>query len=186
MKDVMIDFETFGRGPNACICQVGAVYFDKVTGELGKEFAANIDAGTHQLSGAEFDASTIYFWLQQSEAARMSLFGDLQDAHTAMSALNAFLADATRIWSHATFDFVILTNALQRLGIKQSFKYKAGLDLRTLVYVAGINIDGFPREGTHHNGLADAKHQVKYTVAALNAVKTNKNAIALLNRLVTD
>ncbi len=185
MKDVMIDFETLGNGKDKCICQVGAVYFDKITGELGKEFKANIDARTHAALGGKLDASTVYWWLQQSDAARTSILAPGIHVTEAMTALNEFLANADRIWSHATFDFVTLTDTLRELNIKPTFKYKAGLDLRTLTWLAGISIDSFTREGVHHDGLADAKHQVKYAVAAMNAVKTSKSAINFLTKLVS-
>ncbi len=173
MKDVMIDFETFGNGPNKCICQVGAVYFDSETGELGKEILLNIDAADHVKEGGVIDADTVYWWLQQSEEARKSITDrtKMQRVHSAMSELNEFLADASRIWSHATFDFVTLMDTLKQLHIKPLSSYRAGMDLRTLVYLAGISVKDFPREGTHHDGLADSKHQVKYCVAALNKIK---------------
>lgn len=184
MKDVMIDFETFGTGPDKCLCQVGAVYFDRLTGELGTEFKESIDAASHVREGAKMDADTVYWWLRQSDAARASISQDgARDVVSVMNDLNTFLAGAERIWSHATFDFVTLMDTLRQLRIKPSFSYKAGLDLRTLVYLAGINVSSFPREGVHHDGLADAKHQVKYCVAALNAVKANKQLLHALSRL---
>lgn len=186
MNDVMIDFETLGNGENKCICQVGAVYFDRVSGELGKEFKVNIDAESHVHAGAVIDASTVYWWLGQSDPARVSILAQPRvNVVEAMSQLNVFLADATRIWSHATFDFVTLMDTLRKLGIKPTFGYRAGLDLRTLVYLAGVEVASFPREGVHHDGLEDAKHQVKYAVAAMNAVKTNKVAIKFLAKLGT-
>lgn len=185
MNDVMIDFETLGNGDNKCICQVGAVYFDRVTGETGAEFKMNIDAASHVASGAKIDASTVYWWLQQSDEARASILElPRYDVHRAMSDLNAFLANASRIWSHATFDFVTLTDTLKQLGIKPTFKYNQGLDLRTLTQLAGVTVADFSREGTHHDGLADAKHQVKYAVAAMNAIKGNKQVVNFINKLV--
>jgi hypothetical protein len=180
----MIDFETFGNGENKCICQVGAVFFDNVTGELGAEFKATIDAGSHTRRGGVIDAGTVYWWLNQSEDARKSILEEpRQDVVEAMIALNDFLAPASRIWSHATFDFVTLVETLKKLNIRSSFPYKAGMDLRTLIYLSGISTSQFPREGVHHDGLADAKHQVKYTVAALNTIKTNRQAINMLKKL---
>lgn len=183
MKDVMIDFETFGNGPNKCICQVGAVYFDRVTGELGKQFKINIDAGSHTKRGAVIDADTVYWWLAQSEAARNSLLTDRVEVSLAMSHLNEFLRGAERVWSHATFDFVTLMDTFKQLGITPSVSYKAGMDLRTLVYVAHVSTKDFPREGVHHDGLADAIHQVKYCVASLNLIKANKKVLGILNKL---
>ena len=66
MKDVMLDFETFGNGKNACICQIGVAYFDRKTGKIGKTWKVNVDARTSQASGAGFYADTGYFLPSQS------------------------------------------------------------------------------------------------------------------------
>lgn len=182
-RDVMIDFETLGTNKDKCLCQVGAVYFDNVTGELGDEFKANIDATTHEKYGGRLDARTVYWWLQQSEAARASITAPGEDIMAAMARLNQFLAPATRIWSHATFDFVTLVETLKQLDITPAFSYKTAMDIRTLVYLAGTSTKQTPREGTHHDGLEDAKHQVKYCVEALNTIRSNKKIIAFINKL---
>ncbi len=184
-KDVMIDFETLGNGKDKCVCQVGAVYFDKTTGDLGKEIKLNIDAASHVRAGGKIDAETVYWWLKQSQEARDSIASsDRLPIEQAFVQLNEFLVEAKRIWSHATFDFVTLIDTMKQLNIKPSFSYKSGLDLRTLVYLAGdVSVDNTTREGIHHDGLADAKHQVKYAVKAMNRIKTSKAAISFLERL---
>lgn len=176
MKDVMIDFETFGTSSDACIIQVGAVFFDKDTGFLGKEYKATVDAESAVQSGAIIDSSTIYWWLQQSEEARKSILNpDKRDIGEVMFELNEFLAPATRIWSHATFDFVILTTTLKRLGIKPRFRYTSGMDLRTLNFLAAPQILNLTRDGVHHDALDDCKFQVKYAVAAMNKIRGKNN-----------
>jgi hypothetical protein len=182
-KDLMLDFETLGNGKDKCLCQVGAVYFNSSTGELGESLKINIDAGSHEKVGGKLDADTVYWWLQQSDAARSSLLPDRKPILEAMTQLNEFISKATRIWSHATFDFVTLMETFKQLGIKPSVSYKAGLDIRTLVYLSGISLSDVPRTGTHHDALADCEHQVKYCVIALNTVKTNKHAIKFLEKL---
>ncbi len=186
MKDVMIDFETFGNGQNqqATICQVGACYFDKVTGEIGPTFAANIDARSCQKIGSTLDADTVYWWLQQSEAARQSLMDNQRDIKDVFNNLNHFLSGAERIWSHATFDFVLLNNTMKTLEIKPAFSYKAGLDLRTLTYLAKVSTSDFVRDGTHHNGLADAIFQVKYAVAAMTKIQGDRALISRLKNII--
>lgn len=184
MNDVMLDFETLGNGTNKCICQVGACYFDRVTGEIGATFAANIDAATHEALGGRLDSPTVYWWLAQSDVARASLLANKRPIRDVFVDLNEFLKDAKRIWSHATFDFVTLMETNKQLGLKPPYNYKSGLDIRTLVYLANVSFDKTAREGVHHNGLDDCKHQVKYCVAALNALKTSKTVISFLNNLV--
>ena len=183
-KDVMIDFETLGTGANKCVCQVGAVYFDNVTGELGAEFKANIDAASHVELGGVLYAPTVYWWLAQSDAARNSILAHpRQSVSVAMTNLNEFLRPAKRIWSHATFDFVTLMDTLHQCKISPSISYKSGMDLRTLVYLSGVTFDVTPREGVHHDGLADAKHQVKWCVKALNLIKMNRQLLKYLTNL---
>lgn len=182
MKDVMIDFETFGNGKDKCLCQVGAVYFDRVTGELGAEFKANIDARTHVAAGGKIDAETFYWWLAQSDSARASVGAPGEHVIDVLNNLNDFLGRAERIWSHSTFDFVTLMDTLKQFSIKPQFSYKSGLDLRTLVYLAGTRVSEHVRDGTHHDGLEDAKFQVKYAVTAMNTIKGNKSVVAFMKK----
>ena len=185
----MLDFETLGVGPNKCVCQVGACYFDKSTGQIGQTLKINIDAASHQKYGARLDAATVYWWLAQSDQARQSILGNasesggLTDVKVAFTQLNEFLKDAKRVWSHATFDFVTLMDTFTQLGIKPTVSYKAGLDLRTLVYLANVSTKKIQRDGVHHDALDDCFHQVKYAVWALNTIKTSRAAIKFLEGL---
>lgn len=182
MKDVMIDLETWGRGASALIIQIGAVYFDPTTGELGDKFAINIDPVSAFAGGGTMDPDTIRWWMQQSKEAQESLFKDPQDYCFAMGQFREFLKEADRVWSHATFDFVIIQQAFQNLGIPQ-LSYRQGLDIRTLMYTAKVSTSDFPREGIHHNGLDDAIHQVKYTSAALQKVRGDKTLVSKLRAI---
>lgn len=188
MKHAMIDFETFGKGLHggtSAVCQVGACYFDPSTGAIGLRFSANIDADSHIRKGqGKIDADTIYWWLQQSEEARKSLINDRQDFVKVMTDLNEFLRDAKYIWSHATFDFVLLGRCLNEAGIKPSFSYKAGMDIRTLVYLAGTQVSKNVRHGAHHNGLDDCIYQVGYVTEAIQQLKLNKKIVSQLGALV--
>ena len=169
MKDAMLDFESFGHTKHACIVQVGACYFDRVTGEIGEVFKANIDARTAVQTGATIDADTVYWWLSQSKEAIASITAQpLLPIADVMRDLNQFLAPAKCIWSHATFDFVLLTEALKRLDIKPAFHYRTARDIRTLTDFARVTIDKQARDGVHHDALDDCKFQVKYCVLALN------------------
>lgn len=172
MKNVMIDFEAFGNGKHAAVCQVGACYFDMSTGEIGDTFSANIDAESAVKSGGVIDGNTIYWWLKQSQEARESLVNPApKPVEQVFTELNLFLKHADSIWSHATYDFVLLTETLKRLGIKPSFHYRVARDIRTLICLTSTSVSKVERTGLHHNGLADAMHQVKYCVIAMNKLR---------------
>ena len=183
MNHVMLDFETFGTKRNAVIVQVGAVFFDPVTGELGASFKMNVNPASHVQAGGVMDAETVQWWMQQSDEARASILEKGEDVTVVMNALNLFLAPAKRIWSHATFDFVLLLETLRMLKINPLFSYKAGLDIRTLTFLAGSSPSKTPREGTHHDALDDCKHQVKYCVQSLNQVKASKKLMQFIDKL---
>lgn len=174
VKDVMVDLETWGNGKNACIVQIGACYFDRYTGEIAGEFKRNVDARSAVKSGAEIDADTIYWWMKQSEEARKSFLEEpLDPIHETMIAFNLFLSyGCTTLWSHATFDFVIIMETFKRLGIRPKVNYKAARDIRTLVDLSGVNTKDVTREGVHHDALDDAKFQVKYCVEAFRKLKS--------------
>lgn len=170
----MLDFETLGNGKNACVIQIGACQFDRDTGEILDKFSLNIDAESAIQSGAEMDASTVLWWLQQSKEAITAVTRDpLTHIFQGFSELNEFLSRAETVWSHATFDFVILTETLKRLNLKPKFHYKVARDIRTLVDLSGINSKALPREGTHHNALDDCIYQVKYCVQAMNKLRSS-------------
>lgn len=177
MKHVMIDFETLATSPNAAVIQIGGVYFDPENNTLGEQFKTNVN--WNSLTG-ELDPNTIKWWLGQSDAARASILDTentkVMDETRAFREFNDFLMRARSIWSHATFDFVILTNTLKRLGIKPSFSYKAGKDIRTLTHLANLPKQGGKREGVHHDALDDCKFQVQYCVECIKTLKGANNA----------
>jgi len=184
MKDVMIDFEALGNGHGKALCQIGAVYFDNVTGALGNKLKINIDAASHAKKGGVVDAQVVYWWLQQSDEARKSILEQPRVAvEVAMITLNEFLKPAKRVWSHLAYDFVTLMDTFKQLSIEPSVSYKSGMDIRTLIYLSGLSIDKTKREGVHHDGLDDAIFQVSYCVKALNIVRMNKKALSMLKSL---
>lgn len=175
MNTVMLDFETLGNGKYAAIAQIGACYFDRITGEIGKTFRTNVDAGSSTDCGGEIDAPTVYWWMEQSDEARKSLLEEPRvSLQNALSELNNFLESGTTIWSHATFDFVILTESLKRLKIDPKFSYRAARDIRTLMDLAKLDSKKFDRDGVHHDALADCLHQVKYCVEAFRIIEKRR------------
>lgn len=174
---VMLDLETMGNTSNAAIVSIGAVVFDPATGSLGADFEQVINLNSSAYYG-DLDASTVTWWLTQSEEARAIFQRDtpkstLKDSLLELNQWLADLGDAKEIqvWGNGSgFDNVILTNAYKAVRIKPNFSHWNDRDVRTIVEmgrsILGINPkETMEREGTHHSALYDAKFQAKYISA---------------------
>lgn len=162
---IMIDLETMGTGPDAAIVAIGAVGFDNMG--ILREFYAHVDLGSAIKSGASVDASTIMWWLKQSDEAREALIE--AEAHSlvgALSALNNWVpwAGVSGVWGNgATFDNVILRQSYNRTAVRCPWPFWQDKCYRTVKNAyPHIMMD---RSGTHHNALDDAKSQAKHLIA---------------------
>jgi hypothetical protein len=170
--DVMLDIESFGNGRNACMVQIGAIYFDRLTGDNGKKIKINFDAREMQRMGADLDADTVYWWLLQNPEAQRSVCDNPRsDIRAALLELDQFLKHAQMIWSHASFDFPIVQETFKRAALKPTFPFRASRDIRTLLDLAGTDYKAIKREGVHHDALGDCEHQIKYCVPAFVALQ---------------
>lgn len=167
MNDVMLDLETLSAGSEAVIVQIGACYFDRYTGDIRDKFLVNVDFVSEKIG--EFEGSTIQWWLNQAkEGNPLTFLNNPVRCYEALMQFKAFVKDAKQIWSHATFDFVIMQEALKRFKIKP-LPYRTARDIRTLVDLAGL-----PKQDTSvktHDALEDCIFQVKYCVECFNALQ---------------
>lgn len=69
-KHVMIDTETLGRTPGSVVRSVAAVEFDPQTGETGRQKVWKIDLTDSIRYGFKVEASTLKWWMMQSDEAR--------------------------------------------------------------------------------------------------------------------
>lgn len=178
---VMIDTETLSTKPNAAIASIGAVVFNMTSCTLHEEFYHRIDLDSAMRFG-EVSASTLKWWLRQSESARQELAGTsgrTPNTWTLPESLwelrNWILSVRQRakkvyIWGNgADFDQVILTHAFEATNIKLPWRFYDYEHVRGLVRLG--RMIGFdpkrdtPFEGTAHNALEDAKHQARYVMA---------------------
>ena len=167
-SNVMIDLETMGTNNNSAIIAIGAVAFDIETGELGSHFYQTIDLIDSVSNGGIIDASTVLWWMKQSEEARKEFE---RPANYEVESLIDFanyldrnsFTDDVKVWGNgASFDNVILTNAYRRCGEQLPWKYYNDRCYRTMKNLAPhIKME---REGTHHNALADAISQAKHLI----------------------
>lgn len=168
-ENVMIDIETMGLHSDAVVLSIGAVFFDEKG--LGKEFYEKVDMQSCIDLGLTIDASTLYWWMEQSESARKE-FVECQgsDIVDSMGRLTGFLKEEFRtdqypgkVWSNGTdFDLSILKTIYRKLGMEVPWKYYNQRDFRTYRKMASSDKTLDYGKGTAHNALNDAKWQAMY------------------------
>jgi len=164
---LMVDLETFGTGPRAPITAIGAVVFnhDEVwTPDKFLEQDRSFYCGVALASQPErpIQADTVIWWMKQEDKARMACI--VGNVRLEMALLNyvAFVNKhkPDNVWSFgATFDHVIIADAMQHYGIKRPVDFRRELCLRT---ITALNPQ-VPRpkdvEGVDHTALSDAIKQ---------------------------
>lgn len=166
--DVMLDLETLGTKPGSVILSIGAATFD------GKwTFHRRLTLTDQLASGMTMDPATIDWWMNQSDAARQSLFGTTaqQDRTTAVVALMEFSrwcaeVDLKTVWGHGlNFDIPLLEALYRANKISPHWGYRAGRDTRTLFDLAGKKMGDFGTPNPlAHDALCDAVYQATETV----------------------
>ena len=169
MDDLMLDLETMGSGIGSVITQIGACYFDRFSGEIGEKFSMNVDMDDCVKQGFRMEPGAVKFWLEQP--GRSFLKPPLQGIAFALLEFKNFAKDAECIWSHSTFDFSMIQDAYQKLGLKP-LTYRKTKDIRTLMELAGTHkLDDTLHPESAHDALSDAIFQVGYCVKAFNILK---------------
>ena len=167
-SELMIDLETAGTAANAPVISIGAVYFNRDTGELGEKFDGRIDV-VDALRYGKMSGDTFRWWLLQSDEARKTLTSGFHTAERVFTKFEKFcgLHGSPRPWGNgASFDITILDVAFPRILNKQPpWKFWDVRDCRTikdLANCAGYKYSG-DRAGTHHGALDDAIYQAEWT-----------------------
>lgn len=165
---IVIDLETMGNGDKAAIVSIGAYRFNPVgetvpapeeLGAAGISMYLVVDLASSVRAGLEMDASTVLWWLKQSEEARAELNKPACNLPAAMVALAAFIQQGgpkPKVWGHgATFDPVIVKNAYKALELPIPFDFRDVRDTRTLFDSVGEGEVDMP-QAKKHNALWDA------------------------------
>ena len=172
MNNTMIDLETMGTGSNAAITAIGAVKFD--SSGLGDEFYRVVSLESSIDAGMVIEASTVMWWMQQSDDARKALCKAPTTLAQALIDFTDFIGDdaaGMKVWGNgASFDNVILTNAYRAFKQQPPWKFYNDRCYRTVKNLLGESIE-LVRVGEHHNALDDAKSQADHLVRIMKAVK---------------
>lgn len=161
---VMLDLETFGTRPGACIVSLGAVRFGE--GKILDRYYARIDPMDAQARGLVIDAATVVWWMQQSAEARVEIAaGGGKLLADVLGEFTAWIGEGeTEVWGNgASFDNVLLDEAFRACGLKRPWPFWMDRCYRT---VKELHPDvKLVRKGTHHNALDDAESQALHLMA---------------------
>jgi len=175
---ISLDLETAGIRPDAPIAAIGAVRFSPdgspMDGPAHKFYlAVNLEGQTPP------DASTFYWWMQQSDEARAA-FCEGKGGATLSQALcrlrgwisggQAGEAFRGELWVRGDRDSVWLESAHKACLLPLPYEYSKVRDQRTMVKFAEERGVQMPeREGTYHNALDDAVYQAACLQAVFKA-----------------
>lgn len=171
-KWISFDLETLGLKASSVILSIGAVAFNET--ELLQEMKVNINIDDQLRWNRTIDGSTLLFWFQQSEKARIAATMGPVRITEALDRFSGFIQGVSPkapVWANGQdFDMGILGNLYDTVGVGRPWAYNAGRDMRTLVDVYGKKPE-IPFEGEQHDALADAKHQARIIQLILKELK---------------
>ena len=162
-KHLMLDLETMGNKSFAAIVAIAAVEFDLETGETGRSFHRNITLASALNLGLKIDASTLEWWLGQSDEARKCILVNAENITTVLDEFRLWLLGDYQVWGNgARFDMGILANAYELRGTTIPWNHSKERDVRTLVSFAPEVKKDTVFAGIPHNPVDDCLHQIKY------------------------
>jgi len=172
-KELMIDIETTGTTHDAVMIQLGATFFNR-DGTLGPAFCENISRQSCIDLGFIETQSTLDWWAKQNQQIFNDILENNAPVDIALGAFRTFVNhhnSKAQIWSHATFDFVIIQNYLRKLGL-EPLPYKKARDIRTLTDLSGLDLNAYDWNKKTHNALDDCIFQVEYCTDAFKKLDT--------------
>lgn len=169
--DIMIDIETLGVNPGSAILSIAAVKFNIKTGEVLKELYVVVDLKSCLEAGLKIEASTFYWWVNQSEEAKIDILKPSMNLSSALQSLSAFINKEDVVWGNsARFDLGLLNKAYEVLGIGLPWSFRNERCVRTIVALNQSIRDEEEFIGVAHNPIDDCKHQIKYLVKTINSL----------------
>lgn len=180
--DLMIDIETMGNTPGCAILSIGAVFIKD--GKLAEGFYQKVDLQSCLDVGLKMDASTVVWWMKQSDEARASITDEKGDHIIDVLGLFSRWAFAhgsgvgeVNVWGNAaTFDVVLMEEAFRKTHINIPWEFWGHRCFRTLKNLC----PSVPKPvftGIKHHALDDAKHQALHMIAILEHINCLQNAL---------
>ncbi len=168
----MLDIETMGTEPGSSIIAIGAVEFNLLTGDTGEIFYKHVSLKSCDMIGLKCDASTILFWMKQSDDARSKFFDNengmsinqaLMDFRDFVGRCSSPGTKDVQVWGNGSrFDMGLMNEAYRKCIYPTPWDFRNERDVRTLVSFAPQIMKSIPFEGVKHDAIADCFHQIKY------------------------
>ena len=165
---IMLDLETMGTRASSAIIAIGAVGFD--LDGIQSRFYGRISLESNLAAGRTVDASTILWWLDQSDDARyeftqQAICIPIEQALRDFALFVQSHGSVGGMWGNgADFDCAMLADAYnQIIKIPAPWPFYASRDLRTLRAI-GASVPRVQFTGTKHNALADAENQALHAI----------------------
>lgn len=165
----MIDIETVGTGPEACILTIAAQAFDPFArGYYQQHYYARVDIDSQP--NRNIEQGTIDWWATQPAMAKNEAFAE--DGRIpltqALQELGRLIWHSRRIWANGpTFDMNILEHAYKSYDMPLPWKYYVVRDART-VYGLVPNLNKYPAS---HHALEDCRRQIDLLHDSLEFLK---------------
>lgn len=173
-RGVMIDLETMGLRTDAAITAIGAVAFDVENKTIYDKFYTPINLASSMSCGGSVSASTILWWMQQSDEAKKEILEAHRDLKSSLIQFSAWMYKLQKdgeleVWGNgSSFDNVILKSAYDNSKLDAPWQFYMDRCYRT---VKNLNPHvPFVRLGTHHNALNDAESQAVHLMNILSVV----------------
>lgn len=178
MKNVMLDLETMGKRAGCAIVSIGACRFNPESGNVGVTFYRNVELQSCIDAGLHINADTVYWWLGQSEEARLSLMrGERLSLFQALSDFKTFFNEVpdSIVWGHgSSFDIPIMEAAYSALesdfatGHTYPWTYKNIRDVRTVLSLGKTKV---AKHAGAHNAVEDAVAQARAVAKAMSRIR---------------
>jgi hypothetical protein len=169
--DIMIDIETCGTGPDACVLTIAAQTFNPLErGEFDQlqSYYCRVDLDSQP--NRRIEQSTIDWWATQPREAQEEAFGENNriPLKQALEELGRMIWHSKRFWANGpTFDANILEHAYKEHNMALPWQFYNVRDART-VYSLCPSLSKYPAS---HHALEDCRRQIYLLWDTLESLK---------------
>ena len=158
MTSCMIDIETIGTGPDACILTIAMQTFDPFArGWYDRHYYARIDPASQP--DRNIEQGTLDWWATQPPESREEAFADESriPLQQALEEMHPIIWNSDLFWANGpTFDMNIIEHAYKSYGMPLPWKYYRVRDARTVYSL----YPDLPKPPVSHHALEDCRRQI--------------------------